>query len=634
MTVLCFLAFETEAQSIKVSRVFSDGMVVQRNEKIPVWGWGDAGEAVSVSFNGKTTETVVGKDGTWKVYLPSMKAGGPYTLSVNGQEIKDVLVGDVFLFSGQSNMELPVGRCMDAIDKKTLDYTNSRVRYLKLPPQYNYVQPNSDVQTLGWQEMNPTTAPGMGAIAYFTGRLLQEQENVPIGLVNASVGGTGVECWMSKSYLQQDALFAEALKDRKFSQTNWVDSVNRTEQQQRREWEQTLLRADTAATNIRNHATSLPWKPVDLFSHWASGRQERIHGSYWFRREIRLNNNSGRQEAILRLGAMKDADSVFVNGHFVGYTSYQYPPRIYKVPKGYLKEGANEILVKLMAENGYPNFTEGKLYQLEMPDDTVSLCDGWQLIRGAEMLPKPTATYFVNTPLGLYNAMIAPLQDIPFRAVVWYQGENNTDMSVERYSTLFSHLTDCWREQFRRKLPFVVVQLAGFMERHTEAVQHSGWGDMRIAQWKTAQECTPAALATAIDLGEGNDIHPQRKEELSQRVALQLRKLVYRERGITTGGPVPLRAQWKKNAVILTFDKHQGGKLRTASSLTSFSLAGDDGVYRKASARTIDAYSVEIQVPPGMQPTSLRYAYDENPELSLYNTEGLPTPAFQCNVKK
>jgi sialate O-acetylesterase len=609
-------------------------MLVQRQEPIPVWGWGDVGEAVSVNFNGKTAQTVVGKDGAWKVYLPSMKAGGPYTLSVNGREIKNVLVGDVFLFSGQSNMELPVRRCLDAIDKKMLDYVNHHVRYLKIPPQYNYVQPNSDVLTLGWQEMNPETSPEMGAIAYFVGRLLQEQENVPVGLVNASVGGTGVECWMSKSYLQQDARFAETLEDKKFSQLNWVDSVNRAEQQQRREWEQALLCADTMATNIRNHDTSLPWKPVDLFSHWANGRQGRIHGSYWFRREIRLNNAPGEQEVILRLGAMKDADSVFVNGRFVGYTSYQYPPRVYKVPMGVLKKGTNEIVVKLMAENGYPNFTQGKLYQLEMSNDTLSIIDGWQLVRGAEMPPKPNATYFVNTPLGLYNAMISPLQDIPFRAVVWYQGENNTDMTVERYSTLFSHLTDCWREQFRCKLPFVVVQLAGFMRRHAEVVQHSGWGDMRIAQWRTAQECTPAALATAIDLGESNDIHPQRKEELSQRVALQLRKLVYRERGITTEGPVPRRAQLKKNVVRLTFDKHQGGKLRASSSLASFSLAGDDGVYRKVSARTIDAYTVEIQIPSDMQPISLRYAYDENPELSLYNTEGLPTPAFQCNVKK
>ncbi len=272
--VLCFCVIETVAQNIKVSRVFSDGMVVQRNEKIPVWGWGDVGEEVSVTFNEKTAKTVVGEDGSWKVYLPSMKAGGPYTLSVNGQEIKDVLVGDVFLFSGQSNMELPVRRCMDAIDKNTLKYTNHRVRYIKLPPQYNYVQPNNDVKTSGWQEINPTTAPEMGAIAYFTGRLLQEQEEVPVGLVNASVGDTGVECWMSKPYLQQDSLFAEILKDRKFSQPNWVDSVNRAEQRQRREWEQALLLADTVATNIHRHITSLPWKSTNLFSLWTSGKDD------------------------------------------------------------------------------------------------------------------------------------------------------------------------------------------------------------------------------------------------------------------------------------------------------------------------------------------------------------------------
>jgi sialate O-acetylesterase len=299
-----------------------------------------------------------------------------------------------------------------------------------------------------------------------------------------------------------------------------------------------------------------------------------------------------------------------------------------------LREGTNEIVIKLMAENGYPNFTQGKLYQLEMPNDTIGLVDGWQMLRGAEMPSKPNATYFVNTPLGLYHAMIAPLQDIPFRAVVWYQGESNTDMSVNRYCTLFSHLTDCWREQFRRKLPFIIVQLAGFMGRHTEVVQHSGWGDMRIAQWRTARECAPAALTTAIDLGESNDIHPQRKEELAQRVVLQLRKQVYRERGITAEGSIPHRAKWKKGIVRLTFDKHQGGELRTSSSLASFSLAGEDGIYRKASAHTVDAYTVEIQVPSGIQPVSLRYAYDENPELSLYNTHGLPTPAFQCTVKR
>lgn len=623
---------------IRLPRFFADGMVLQRDAPIRIWGWAPAGTAFDVSLSGHKVHVQSNAEGQWCVLLPKMKAGGPYELRVGDVCIRDVLVGDVFLCSGQSNMELPIRRCMDAVGAKVRDYTNTQIRYLKLPHQFNYVHPNNDVQTNGWQAVTPQNAGEMGALCYFLGRYLQEAKHVPVGIINSSVGGTRVACWMSRDTLLHHTLYQKELQQPKYFRSNWPDSVRRAETQRANEWEREMQRKDEISSRWRSpHYDFAGWTTVDIFSNWTkntnattlqSVSQTPIYGSYWFRQCLRLTADEAQGQALLRLGAMKDADSVFVNGRFVGFTSYEYPPRNYIVPSGVLHEGDNDIVIKLMAQGGHPNFTAGKLYQLETANgQTKPLGRMWQMTRGAVMQAKPGSTYFVDTPTGLYNAMIAPLGQLAFKGVVWYQGESDQGQAAP-YSSLLSSLIRNWRHQFgRQQLPFVIVQLANFMQRHDAPLRSSGWCDIRQGQYVTTTTMPHVALATAIDLGEFNDIHPQRKDELGRRVALQMRRLAYGDKHLVAEGPRPLSAGRKADKIVVRYDRGTGNIVASAS-LTGFTLVeqGKDPV--AANAQTVDAHTIEVDVPAGYNPQALRYAYDDNPVLSVYNEIGLPSPAF------
>jgi len=631
IALLLALPIAVNAQ-LRLPSFFSDGMVLQRNTKIPVWGWTNPNEQVTVTLNGKEAVCHADADGKWKVYLPKMKEGGPYTLKAksgagNAVTVNDILIGDVFLCSGQSNMELPISRCMDAVSGKVKDYSNANVRYLKIPQQYNYIEPNEDMKSESWQKITPQTCGNMGAVSYFTGRYLQEAENVPIGIINSSVGGTKVECWMDKETLSSFPEYTEELKNRKYHQPNWVDSIRSIETKAGNEWERQCIVNDPIINNwTKPDYDFSSWKETDIFSHWENG-----HGSYWFRKVVNIPRELAGKQAVLRLGAMKDADFVFVNGKAVGNTSYEYPPRIYTVPSGLLHEGSNDIMIKLVSQNGTANFTKDKLYQLEIDGQTIPLDEKWMMARGSEMPSKPYSTYFVDTPTGLYNAMIAPFEDFAISGAVWYQGESNCG-NPQTYASLLEKMVGCWRKQFNKDFPIVIVQLANYMQRHDQPLQNSGWCSIRQAQLEASEDIDKAAIATAVDLGEWNDIHPQRKDELGRRVAMQLEKLVYKNKDIVAEGPHPVSAKLKGDKVILKFDK-KTGKLRSSSNLSSIALAGSDGVYHWANAKTEGDYAVSVDVPYGMSPKSLRYAWDDDPLLSIFNMESLPAPMFQIEIK-
>ncbi len=630
---LLLLAASAGAQP-RLPGFFSDGMVLQRGAKIPVWGWASPGEAVAVTLNGKRAATTADAQGRWQVALPRQRAGGPHELAVVGEKgsvrLRDVLVGDVYLCSGQSNMELPVSRCMDAVGDKVRNYANASVRYTKLPQQFNYIRPNDDARATPWKAVTPATCGEMGAVAYFLGRCLQEAARVPIGIINSSVGGTRVECWMPRATLAAFPEYADELKSRKYSQENWVDSVRRLEARRGNEWERQMAAADTVAPRWRTPGYDFSrWAEVDVFSDWARGR----HGSFWFRQELSLTRGqiaAAGDNAILRLGAMKDADSVFVNGRFVGYTAYEYPPRIYTVPASVLREGRNDIVVRLVAQSGRASFTRGKDYRLELGGDTIAIGREWRMCQGSDMPPKPGSTYFVDTPTGLYNAMIAPLRNFPISGAVWYQGESNT-AHPERYAPLLKAMVGAWRRQFGSDFPVVVVQLANYMQRHGQP-HESGWCGIRQAQLAASEQLGNAAIATAVDLGEWNDIHPQRKDELGRRAALQLRRLVYGEKSLVAEGPHPVSAAARNGEVVVRFAKATG-RIRPSASLAGFAVAGADGRYAWAEARTTGDHEVTLRVPQGMAAASVRYAWDDDPVLSLYNTDGLPSPTFQLPVE-
>ena len=638
MLVACTL-MQAQGPSLKLPRFFADGMVLQRDAKIPVWGKGLAGSQVIVTLNGKTVKTKVLPDGTWKVYLPKMKAGGPYTLTVTQKtslsnvterldtKVNNVLIGDVFLCSGQSNMELPIRRCMDVVGDMVKDYSNDQIRYLKFPHQFNYVRPNDDVQCLPWQNITPQNCAEVSGICYFMARALQAEYGVPIGIINSAVGGTQVQAWMPHDVLAQFPGYDKELAKPKYHQENWVDSVRRAENRAGFEWERQMMAADTVVNKWRAEDYDFSqWKTVDMFSNWSNHK----NGSYWFHTSIDLPADLAGQKAVLRFGAMKDADTIFVNGQYVGNTTYEYPPRVYTVKEGILRAGKNDIVVHLMSQSGMGNFTKGKLYQLEVGEKVFTIAPQLQMAVGSIMPRKPASTYFVDTPTGLYNAMIAPLQDFPVKGMLWYQGESNLG-NTSIYADCLEAMVASWRKQFKKDFPVVIMQLPGYMSKHEKPVETS-WTQIREQQYLAAQRIKGATLAPTFDTGEYNDIHPQDKRTAGDRAAWQMMKVAYGEKSPRTDVPKPVSAQIEGGAAVITFAETGSGLKVKGDRLKDFAIRVN-GKYQWAEARIVGSNQVAVTLPESMVATTVRYGWDDYPQPSLYNQEGMPVPQFQIEVK-
>ena len=637
-----FLMFAQNDTSIRLPRFFAEGMVLQRGEKIPVWGWAPAGMQLEVTLNGKSAKTKVNADGTWKVYLPQMKAGGPYTMSIHAEDshfsrgkglaanlsLDNILIGDVFLCSGQSNMELPIRRCMDVVANEVKDYRNDQIRYVKFPHQFNYVRPNDNLMALPWQDITPENCAEVSGICYFMAQELQEKYKVPIGIINSAVGGTPVQAWMPKEKLQTFPEYTHEFEKAKYNQENWVDSVRRSETKASDDWHRKMIGSDPIVNQWQRPGYDFSsWQEVDMFSNWSQNH----NGSYWFRTTVDLPADCAGQPALLRFGAIKDADSIFVNQQFVGNTTYEYPPRNYQVKSGILRAGTNEIVIHLMSQSGRPNFTRGKQYQLEVGGQIFPINDQIQMAVGSTMPPSPPSTYFVSGWTGLYNAMIAPLQDFPVKGMLWYQGESNMS-DTQMYARLLTAMVDSWRNQFHRTFPVVIMQLPGYMATHQEPFE-SGWTQIRHQQYLAAQQIPFAALAPTFDSGEANDIHPQDKKTAGHRAALQMGRLAYGDKKTVSSGPMPESVVVKDGKALIHFAKNSGNLIVKGDKLRDFAILVN-GKYQWAEAAIVDAHTVALTLPDNLVETTVRYGWDDFPHPSLFNEDGIPAPQFQISTEK
>lgn len=458
------------------------------------------GEQISVRADSK---------GFWKAELPASPAGGPYRLTVNDVVLEDIMVGDVFLCSGQSNMELPVERCLDVVADEIKDYSNPMLRYLCVPMAYDFDGPRKDLPDCSWQVLDSeATGLSWSAVCYFTAKYLQEENGVPVGMVNVSVGGSPIESW-----LREDVLEDYALKElNHLREPAVLDSINAFNSRLYVDWQN--------AHNALPANTGAKWKAVDVFSRsWAVDEKgDNIYGSHFLRRSFRLPK-SWAGPAVLRLGAMVDADSTFVNGHYVGNTTYMYPPRQYKVPEGVLKEGVNTVEVHLYACGGNPaGFIPDKPYYIETPGGRVTLLDGWEHKAGRRMPARAPQVFLQYKPACLYNAMEAPLRDFAFSGFIWYQGESNCGNAAD-YGSLLETLVRTRREELATPdLPFYIIELAAF--EHSELTDNDwGWNRVQKEQRRTAEKVDGVYLVPNADIGEWNDVHPQDKATVGRRTA-------------------------------------------------------------------------------------------------------------------
>ena len=524
--MLC-LASLGEAK-VKLPAFISDGMVLQREQSIPVWGTADPGEEVIITFLKKKYRIQADERGNWKLVFAPLKAGGPYTMTINDITIHDILIGDVFLCSGQSNMELPVSRTLDLYAEEVAAYNNPMIRHIKVPLSYNFHAPQTDIKQASWKTLTQENAMSFSALAYFFAKEWYAETKVPVGLINSSVGGSPVEAWISEEGLKP---FPKYLNDRElYKSDSYVALIREMEKERSRWWHTVEYKNDPGLQQaIKWYQTAYSdneWNEYDLFdSSWGSNGLNPINGSHWLRKEVEIPGSFENQEAVLRLGCIVDADSVYVNGTFVGTVSYKYPPRIYKIPTGLLRKGKNTVTVRLISYGEYPHFVKDKPYKIICGTEEVSLEGKWKYKQGAPMPPSGGQTFFQYKPVGLYNAMIAPLQTYGIKGVIWYQGESNTGRYNEYYDLLTTMISDWCTAWERPELPFIIVELASFGSPDNIPMQKQ-WAAFREVQKQVATDTPNSGIASAYDLGEWNDVHPLNKKELGKRVLREMQQLI------------------------------------------------------------------------------------------------------------
>jgi sialate O-acetylesterase len=632
-----FLLPAAASGNIRLPGLISNGMVLQRETTINIWGWADAGENVAVRFNGRTYRTVTARDGKWTVILPEMKAGGPYIMQISGKNtisVNDILIGDVWFCSGQSNIVLTMERVKERYPEEIASANYPQIRNFFIPTASDVTKVHDELPGGKWIAASPKDVPGFGAAAYFFARRIHLEYKVPIGIINSSVGGTPIEAWISEAGLKDISRYAERVQ--KFRDTSFMNRV--------------LARPapGTMPPPEPDKGTTEPipwfdttfvpegWHKFWLPGYWADQGVKNLNGVVWFWKEIDVPSSMTGKPAKLFMGRIVDADIVYVNGIQSGSITYQYPPRRYDLPAGLLKPGKNIIVVRVTNNSGKGGFVPDKPYYLTAGGENIDLRGEWLYNVGQVFRPEPPLNRgpvfsMQNEPTGLYNTMVAPVINYKIKGFVWYQGEANTGKPDE-YQHLLPALINNWRNLWKQgDLPFLFVQLPNFME-----VQYlpseSQWAELRFGQFKSLS-VPNTAMAVTIDAGEWNDIHPLEKRVVGERLALAARKIAYDDKGVVHSGPLLKSAVNEGEKIILEFESIGGGLvIKGGDELSQFAIAGKDKKFVWAQA-IIENDRVIVRSDEISDPVYVRYAWADNPEgANLYNAEGLPASPFEVKV--
>lgn len=611
-------------------------MVLQQKHKVKIWGWADARERVTVEFNGQSAQTRADKEGTWEVLLEPMQAGGPHTMTIKGKNtltLDNVLIGEVWLCGGQSNMEWPVAASNNAEEEiLNADYPN--IRIFNVPNNLQF-DPVKDIPDGEWQEVSPGTIGPFSAVGYFFGRNLHKNLDVPIGLVGSNWGGTVVETWISEESINTIDDFSRE-----------IETLNNIDPEELEEKARQKAEAIKAEIDVENDGLvdgeaiwAAPdyddshWKTMELPGLWEQTALPNIDGIVWFRKTIELSEKEAGARAKLVAAKIDDSDMTWINGVLVGQTVNQYAElREYSVPADILKPGKNVITIRVEDTGGGGGvYGSDDIFYLQVGSNKINLSGAWKYQLSPENLQvsglKPGPNSF---PTLLYNGMIYPIQNFAFQGAIWYQGESNAGRA-KQYQRLFPLLIKDWRMNFLNpELAFIFVQLANYMEANEVPVE-SDWAELREAQ-AMALQLPNSGMAVTIDIGDPEDIHPGNKQDVGLRLALAARKVVYGE-DIVFSGPVYKSMEVKDNKAIIAFD-HIGSGLTTTNKygyVMGFQIAGEDKNWKWAKAKIIDdkvvVYCEDIE-----NPVAVRYAWSNNPEdANLYNEEGLPASPFRTD---
>ena len=634
LTVLILLSSASYSQ-VKLPAIIRDSMILQRDVKLNIWGWASKNEKVNIKFNGKSYKITTGADGKWLVRLSPMKAGGPYAMEIKGSNtivLREILVGDVWFCSGQSNMVHQMNLHDVTYAKEIAEANYPQIRQFLVATLTNLQGPVSDLPAGSWRPAVGEDVRSFSAVAYFFAKKIYEKYHVPIGIVNSSVGGTPIEAWTSEEGLKDFPSIINIVQKNK--DTAYVNGITRAATASIKPNAPHDLGMLSAKKWFETDYIPKGWHTINVPGYWEDQGIKDLNGVVWYRKEIDVPATMAGKAAKVFLGRIVDADILFINGRQVGSTAYMYPQRRYNVPADVLKGGKNIVVIKVTNNNGKGGFVPGKPYCLFAGSDTIDLKGNWQYKVG-QVFESSTSSNAIasivaqNQPTALFNAMVSPIINYTVKGILWYQGEANTRRAAE-YSKLLPALIRDWRSQWNQPtLPFLYAQLPGFME-YNYLPSESQWAELREAQLKTLS-VPNTAMAVAIDLGEWNDIHPDNKKDVGERLALAAMKLAYGE-NIVHSGPIYLSSTVDRNEVIIRFDNFGGGLITNDGEVPSeFAIAGTDKKFVWAKAR-IENDHVIVWNDALVEPKYVRYAWADNPvNPNLYNKEGLPASPFRTD---
>ena len=622
-TPQCFTSDMEISNKLILPSIIDNGMVLQRGKPVRIWGQAAPHSPVTLEFLSKTYRTLSDELGVWEIVLPPQDAGGPFVMRINDTILQDILIGEVWLCSGQSNIELPLQRVMNWPDELPRDDGQAFVRQFTVPCSYNFHGPCNDVSDGRWVKADTDKLAEFSAAGYYFAIELYQRYKVPVGLLTNAAGGTPVQAWIDAEALRAFPEYREEYE--RCGDDAYLTGTLTQEANDREAWFSDLDRRDTVLNAQSNDYS--PWNDFYVPGKWKETEIGDICGAVWFRKSFIIDKKHAGQRARLRMGCMVDSDEIFINGISVGKTEYQYPPRRYEIQEGILKVGKNVMTIRMVSPEGNGGFVKGKTYRLEFSDMCLDLSGRYSYHIGAVSPPLPHPTFFNYKPGGLYNALVAPLEKYEITGILWYQGESNTG-APDNYETLFDTLIASWRRHRNApKLPFIFVQLANF-GIPSPVMQESGWAVVRDAQ-RRALRISDTGMAVAVDIGEWNDLHPLDKYTLGKRLVCLARKIAYHEDTICSG-PLCTSCKIEKDSLRIFFSETGSGLCSLdGRPLHHFAICGDDGIWYRATAQ-IEGNTVVVKSTAVSRPFSVRYAWADSPEgANLGNKEGFPASPFQ-----
>ncbi len=627
--VLLLCTVVNATANIRINSLLQSNMVLQRDKPCPIWGTADKGEQVTIVFHNLRFTTKAGNNGNWTITLPAQPAGGPHQLLISGSntiELNNVLFGDVWICGGQSNMQFRVEE-MNNHSIDTSRYRNSNIRMLTITTATDYV-PQDTIKGGTWHTATPQTVAAFSAAGFFFGESVQQQINVPIGLISDNLGGTAVETWMSNAAIARFPQFA-GYYNQHLAPGKSFQQLNDAFEKLKPSWKKNYYLANDpglAQQWYLPQTDTAGWKPTAELGYWEDNLLPNYDGSVWFRRSFDLPDNYDKKGVGLGFGRIDDYAMVWVNGKLIAEVYGSLNIHGFTAPDSLLQPTNNALVVRVFDAGG-----KGGMYNFWWFPKWAShqwLYKPGVRINAAEF-PKPNIPNATlgNSPAILYNANIAPVTKLAIKGIIWYQGESNADRA-EEYAQLFPAMIQDWRNHFRQgDVPFLFVQLANYnADNHPDG---ESWAELREAQAKT-RSLPNTGMATAIDIGEATDIHPKNKVEVGRRLGLLALKIAY-GKDTTHESPAIVSSRVLNDSLIVTVSDSLATKDKYGY-IRGFRIAGQDGTFHWAKAslqnpRTIVVYSSDVK-----NPLAVRYAWSNNPgALDLYNHQGWPLLPFRTD---